>query len=322
MDDSHTATIELTSGRWLRLMERATAEKGMITLGIDVTDSVRNEEQLERQKAKLKRLVLDLERSEGHKAELARKYSEEKARAEHAANTKSAFLANMSHELRTPLNAINGFSEMLVEEFYGPLGDARYKEYAQDILASGQHLLDLINDILDMAKIEAGKTNLSRQSIDPVDPVDAAVRMVRRKAEERDIVLTIDAGDALPNIDADHHAIRQMVLNLVSNAIKFTDAGGRIVIGVKQAEGQLCISVTDTGIGIPQDQIARLGSPFEQVAESRERNTEGTGLGLALTRSFAEMHGGRITIASEPGRGTRVSIYLPIEEPEPARDVA
>jgi len=314
--------VELTSGRWLRLMERTTAEKGMITLGIDVTDSVRNEEQLERQKAKLKRLVLDLERSEGHKAELARKYREEKARAEHAANTKSAFLANMSHELRTPLNAINGFSEMLVEEFYGPLGDPRYKEYAQDILASGQHLLDLINDILDMAKIEAGKTNLSRQSIDPVDPVDAAVRMVRRKAEERDITLKIDAADDLPNIDADHRAIRQMVLNLVSNAIKFTDAGGRIVIGVQQSQDQVCISVTDTGIGIPQDQIARLGSPFEQVAESRDRNTEGTGLGLALTRSFAEMHGGRITIASEPGRGTRVSIYLPLRETEPTRNVA
>ncbi len=332
MEEPDTSLLELHDGRWLKLVERATHENVMITLGLDVTNDVRNEEQLRRQKAKLKQVILELERSEGKAGELAKKYDEERARAEHAAQTKSTFLANMSHELRTPLNAINGFSEILSKELYGALGDPRYKRYADDILTSGQHLLDLINDILDIAKIEAGKMTIARAEIDPVDPVDAAVRMTRHKAEEKGIDLILKAPEDLPLIDADHRAIRQMVLNLVSNALKFTDSGGRVLVSLDIIGRELRISVTDSGIGIPRDQIHRLARPFEQISDTRERNTEGTGLGLALTKSFAEMHGGRMTIASEIDKGTRVSIYLPLDAdavsreettpPPAARDVA
>jgi two-component system cell cycle sensor histidine kinase PleC len=311
-EDPRTILIELQSNRWLKVVERPTPEGGLITVGIDVTENVENEEELRRQKQTMRKTVLDLERSEGRAGELARRYSEEKSKAEHAAHTKSAFLANMSHELRTPLNAINGFSEILAHELYGPLGDTRYKGYAHDILTSGQHLLDMINDILDMAKIEAGKMTINPQPIDPVDPVDAAVRMIRRKAEDKGIEIVLDAQPGLPDLDADHRAIRQMVLNLLSNAIKFTDAGGKIIATVEQRGTDIYIGVTDTGIGIPIEDLPRLAKPFEQVSGSRDRNYEGTGLGLALTKSFAEMHGGQLTLSSIEGEGTTVAILLPI----------
>ena len=311
-EDPRTTLIELQSNRWLKVVERPTPDGGLITVGIDVTENVENEEALRRQKQTMRKTVLDLERSEGRAGELARRYSEEKSKAEHAAHTKSAFLANMSHELRTPLNAINGFSEILAHELYGPLGDTRYKGYAHDILTSGQHLLDMINDILDMAKIEAGKMTINPQPIDPVDPVDAAVRMIRRKAEDKGIEIVLDAQPGLPDLDADHRAIRQMVLNLLSNAIKFTDAGGKITATVEQRGTDIYIGVTDTGIGIPIEDLPRLAKPFEQVSGSRDRNYEGTGLGLALTKSFAEMHGGQLTLSSIEGEGTTVAILLPI----------
>ena len=312
--DAGVSLIGLRNGEWIKFVERKTPSGGLVSFGIDVTEDVRSEEQLTHQKKKLKTLVQELERSEGHNAELARKYNEEKAKAERSANTKSAFLANMSHELRTPLNAINGFSEILVNEMYGPLGDKRYVDYAHDILASGQHLLDLINDILDIAKIEAGKMTIDPKPIDLVDPVDAAVRMIRRKAEDKDVTLTLQAEDNLPEVDADHRAVRQMVLNLLSNAIKFTDSGGRILVGVQRKDGYVRVAVRDTGIGIPKEDLPRLAEPFEQVSDTRERNFDGTGLGLALTKSFAEMHGGRFTIASEIGKGTMVSFYLPVSQ--------
>ena len=319
-EDSRTTLIALRSGRWLKLVERSTPDGGLLTVGVDVTENVRNAEELKKQQAKVKRAALDLERSEGKASELTRKYSEEKEKAEHAAATKAAFLGNMSHELRTPLNAIVGFSEIMMNELAGPLGHPSYKEYSSDILASGQHLLDMINDILDMAKIEAGKMTITPQPIDPVDPVDAALRMIRRKAEEKDIDLVLDADLDLPDIDADHRAIRQMILNLVSNSIKFTDRGGKITVRVEQRGPKIQFSVTDTGIGIPAEDLPRLGQPFEQVAKTKDRNTDGTGLGLALAKSFAEMHGGRMTLASIYGEGTTVAFTLPIGGPENLED--
>jgi len=327
-EDSRTMLIALRDGRWLKMVERPTPDGGLLTVGVDVTENIRNEEELKKQQEKMKRTALDLQRSEGKASELSRKYSEEKAKAEHAAFTKSAFLANMSHELRTPLNAIIGFSEIMMNELAGPLGHASYKEYSRDILMSGQHLLDMINDILDMAKIEAGKMTITPQPIDPVDPVDAAMRMIRRKAEEKEIDLVLDAAQNLPDIDADHRAIRQMVLNLISNAIKFTDRGGKITVRIEQCGPEIYFGVTDTGIGIPAEDISRLGQPFEQVSKTKDRNTDGTGLGLALTKSFAEMHGGRLNLSSIYGEGTTVAFYLPIGGPGSlgqqitARDVA
>ena len=327
-EDQRTMVVGLRSGRWLKLIERQTADGGMMTVGVDVTENVRNEDELRKQKEKIKRDALDLERSEGRTNELSRRLKDERDKAERAASSKSAFLANMSHELRTPLNAIIGFSEIMTNELAGPLGDPSYKDYARDILTSGQHLLDMINDILDMAKIEAGKMTISTQPIDPVDPVDAAIRMIRRRAEEKEIEFVLEAQQNMPDIDADHRAIRQMMLNLLSNAIKFTDKGGRITVTVEQRGPDIYFGVTDTGIGIPAEDLPRLATPFEQVSKTRDRNHEGTGLGLALTKSFAEMHGGRMQLSSIYGEGTTVAFILPIGGPlsvsyeTDARDVA
>ena len=316
--------IKIRDGLWFKIVERTTKSGGMITVGLDVSSDVHNEVELTKQQGRLRKLVAKLELSETKTAELTRHLQLQKQRAERSANSKNAFLANMSHELRTPLNAINGFSEILVGEMYGPLGDQRYKEYAQDILDSGKHLLDMITDILDMAKIDAGKMTVDLHRIDIVDPVDAAIRMIRRKAEEKNISLKLAANPNLPLVEADHRAIRQMILNLVSNAIKFTDDGGEVRVTVDQKEGELRVAVRDNGIGIPADALPRLGEPFEQVSDTRDRNYDGTGLGLALTKSFAEMHGGRLTIASDPGRGTQVSFYLPVPEQQsqPSTSVA
>lgn len=321
-ETDRTEIVKIRDGNWFKIVERVTKNGGMITVGLDVSSDVRNEVELTKQQGRLRKLVAELERSETKAAELTKHLRLEKQRAERSANSKNAFLANMSHELRTPLNAINGFSEILVGELYGPLGDQRYKEYAQDILESGKHLLDMITDILDMAKIEAGKMTVDLNPIDIVDPVDAAIRMIRRKAEEKDISLKLAANPNLPLVEADHRAIRQMILNLVSNAIKFTDKGGEIRVTVDQKEQELRVAVRDNGIGIPSDALPRLGEPFEQVSDTRDRNYDGTGLGLALTKSFAEMHGGRLTIASEEGRGTQVSFYLPVPKPQSERSTS
>ncbi len=312
--DDRAEIVKIRDGQWFKIVERTTKSGGMITMGLDVSSDVKNEVELTKQQGRLRKLVAELERSETTTAQLTKSLKMEKQRAERSANSKSAFLANMSHELRTPLNAINGFSEILVDEMYGPLGDERYKEYAQDILDSGKHLLDMITDILDMAKIEAGKMTVDLNPIDIVDPVDAAIRIIRRKAEEKDISLKLVSNPNLPLVEADHRAIRQMILNLVSNAIKFTDEGGEIRVTVDQKDQELRIAVRDNGIGIPAEALPRLGEPFEQVSDTRDRNFDGTGLGLALTKSFAEMHGGRLSIASQEGRGTQVSFFLPIPD--------
>jgi two-component system cell cycle sensor histidine kinase PleC len=313
-DDSGISLLGMRNGDWIKLIERPIPSGGMISFGPVVTKELKAEEEQKPPRKKLKTLVQELEVSEGRNAELARKYNEEKAKAERSADSKSAFLANMSHELRTPLNAINGFSEILVNEMYGPLGHKRYREYVRDILTSGQHLLDMINDILDIAKIEAGKMTIDPKPIDLVDPVDAAVRMIRRKAEDKGVTMSLQAENGLPEVDADHRAVRQMVLNLLSNAIKFTDDGGRIMVAVQRRDDFVRVAVRDTGVGIPKEHLPRLAQPFEQVSETRDRNYEGTGLGLALTKSFAEMHGGRFAIASEVGKGTMVSFFLPISK--------
>jgi two-component system cell cycle sensor histidine kinase PleC len=223
----------------------------------------------------------------------------------------------MSHELRTPLNAINGFSEIMVGEMFGALGDARYKEYAKDILNSGQHLLALINDILDMSKIEAGKFSLKFEPMALDDVAEDAIRLVRNRAESAGLQLSCDFPH-LPEVEADYRAVKQVLLNLLSNAIKFTPRGGRVTV---RAEGRndplgerIRISVQDTGIGIAADDLHRLAKPFEQIESQHSKTQQGTGLGLALTKSLVEMHGGVIDIQSVPGEGTCVSFTLPIRQ--------
>ncbi len=308
--DSQAQEIELANGSWVRLQERETAEGGLVTVGIDITTLKETEENILRSERQMRSMVAELERSERETQELAQKYAAEKLRAEEASNAKSSFLANMSHELRTPLNAINGFSQMMVQQIYGPLGDARYADYARDILASGTHLLDLINDVLDMAKIEAGKFTISPKAMLLDEVIEQAVRMVKGRADERGVALETDFAD-LDEITADPRAIKQIVLNLLANAVKFTESGGRVLVQTRAGMTDVTIRVVDTGIGIPPEHLPRLGNAFEQVENEHARQHQGTGLGLALCKSFAEMHGGSMSISSEVGVGTMVSVSLP-----------
>ena len=312
--------VELADGRWIIIAERRTADGGWVVTGADVTEIKRQEEARRANEEQLRQAVVGLERSRQEAAELAKKYSAEKIRAESANQAKSEFLANMSHELRTPLNAINGFSEMMVEEMFGPLGDARYKSYAQDILSSGQHLLALINDVLDMAKIEAGKMNLRFEPLRLEEVAEDAVRLIRNRAEAAGLRVIIDA-PALPDVEGDYRALKQVLLNLLSNAVKFTPRGGRIVVAAEErrdAMGErVRISVTDTGVGIAHEDLARLARPFEQIESQLAKTQQGTGLGLALSKSLVEMHGGLLEIESQPGVGTTVSFLLPVrQDPE------
>ena len=310
--------VELHDGRVLQLSERFTGDGGTVVTAADVT-AIRRQE-LERQKAadSLRAMVDQLETSQEKLSLLARKYEIAMTRAEAANQAKSEFLANMSHELRTPLNAINGFSEIMAGEMFGPLGDARYKGYASDILASGQHLLSLINDILDMAKIEAGKMTLHYEPMNLIEMCQDAIRLMRGKAQDSGLALTLEADD-LPEVEADYRGLKQVMLNLISNAVKFTPEGGSITVRVERARDERArIAVTDTGIGIAADDLARLARPFEQVEGQHSKTTQGTGLGLALTKSLIELHGGRMLIESEPGVGTTVSFDIPRRRPAAA----
>ena len=307
--------LEMHDGRWLQISERRTAEGGLVMTAADVTAIKLQDETRRLSEEQLREAVGKLEHSQVQLAELARKYEAEKIRAEGANKAKSEFLANMSHELRTPLNAINGFSEIMVGEMFGVLGDKRYKEYAQDILSSGQHLLALINDILDMSKIEAGKMNLRFEPLHLQDVVDDAIRLVRNRADSTGLALDSDL-PALPEIEADYRAIKQVLLNLLSNALKFTPNGGRVQVTAelrRDALGErVRVNVHDTGIGISKADLARLARPFEQIESQHSKTQQGTGLGLALTKSLVEMHEGELEMASEPGQGTTVSFTLPV----------
>ncbi|MFN0043088.1 MAG: PAS domain-containing protein [Alphaproteobacteria bacterium] len=233
--------------------------------------------------------------------------------AEQASAAKSIFLANVSHELRTPLNAILGFSEVMRDELHGPIGVPEYAEYVRLIHSSGRHLLEVISDILDMSKIEAGRYVLRLEACDSVEIVEGAMSYVASKAEERQVELRSDLPAGLLPCAMDRRAARQVFLNLLSNAIKFTNAGGVVAIGATMGEpGYLDITVTDTGIGIPQDQLSRVAEPFQQVDASLTRQHEGTGLGLAISKRLMELHGGALGIASEEGLGTVVTVRFPL----------
>ena len=235
---------------------------------------------------------------------------EQKSRElEVASQHKSEFLANMSHELRTPLNAIIGFSEVLSERMFGELNE-KQEEYLKDIYASGMHLLSLINDILDLSKIEAGRMELELMDFDLPAALDSALTLVRQRAARRGISLDSNVDERLGQIQADERKIRQVVLNLLSNAIKFTPEGGRIEVGAVPRDGSVEVSVSDTGIGIaPEDQEA-VFEEFRQVGTA-EKKAEGTGLGLTLCRKFIELHGGRIWVKSQVGAGSTFGFTIP-----------
>jgi signal transduction histidine kinase len=243
------------------------------------------------------------------KAEL-REARAAQAAAEADAKAKMRFLANMSHELRTPLNAIMGFSDIMRTRLFGDL-PPRYGDYPELIHESGRHLLDLINDVLDMSKIEADRYELARETFDAREPVSAALRILQIQAHEARVQLRGVLPPSELDVTADRRAVKQIVLNLVANALKFTPAPGSVTVTLQAVEGALELVVADTGVGIAPEDLARLGQPFEQAGDAVSR-TGGTGLGLSLVNAFAKLHGGDMTLESRLGEGTAVTVRLPV----------
>ena len=231
--------------------------------------------------------------------------------ADAANQAKSQFLATMSHELRTPLNAVIGFAEMMTMQAFGPLGHARYGEYARDIKNSGAHLLALINDILDLSRLDASQTSLNEEDLDMPALIAATFRMMQGQAAEVQVSLAQNIEPGFPQIRADKRRIQQVLLNLISNAIKFTPAGGKVMVGASHTADGAAISVSDTGIGIAKDDIPKALERFGQIDSRLSRKYEGVGLGLPLSKQLMELHGGRLEIESEPGVGTTVTIRFP-----------
>jgi two-component system cell cycle sensor histidine kinase PleC len=309
---ARTFEAQLEDGRWLHISERRTKDGGYVSVGTDITALKTHEERLIDSEKRLMATVADLRISQQRSAELTEKYAEEKTRAEEANQAKSKFLANMSHELRTPLNAIIGFSEIMESNMFGPLGAEKYHEYCGDIHASGQYLLDVINDILDMSKIEAGRIRLDFENL-ALDPLlGEAMRVVSARAQDKQLELVARIAPDL-RLRADRRALKQIALNLLSNAVKFTPAGGRVTVRGRATDHCIVLGIADTGIGIGKDALARLGRPFEQVESQLTKSHQGSGLGLAIAKSLVDLHGGRMHIRSTLGKGTLVLVRLPLK---------
>jgi two-component system cell cycle sensor histidine kinase PleC len=316
-NDSRTYEARIEDGRWLHINERRTRDGGYVSVGTDITvlkesqeRIAESEQQLRAGVAELRLSRRELEHQKQQLVDLAEKYALEKNRAEAANRAKSEFLANISHELRTPLNAVIGFSEVMQQALFGPLGHPKYQEYARDIYASGAYLLEVINDILDMSKIEAGRMTLDVGKVDVADIIEDSMKVVSQSAADRDIALERH-GPAHLAIEADRRALKQVFLNLLSNAVKFTRDGGRVDVHLSRIRGQVKIAIKDTGIGIAESDVSKLGRPFEQVENQFTKSHQGSGLGLAISRALIELHGGSFHIKSREGQGTTVTCVLP-----------
>jgi two-component system, cell cycle sensor histidine kinase PleC len=319
---ARTFEAELADGRWLQISERRTKDGGYVSVGTDITSLKRNQEQLLASERELIETVKDLKRSRRtlelqtqQLADLAERYLDQKAAAEAASQAKSEFLANMSHELRTPLNAIIGFADVMENAVLGPLGTPRYTEYCRDIRESGSHLLTMIDDILDMARLEARRVRLTPRAIPAGAAIAAALAPVDATAREKGITVSVDVPGDL-DLLADPSAMQQILANLLQNAVKFTPAGGRVAVRARRAGTRTHLYIEDNGIGIPRSDLARLGRPFTQVETQMTRSHTGSGLGLAITRSMVELHGGSLRIRSEVSVGTIVLVRLPGVTPD------
>jgi two-component system cell cycle sensor histidine kinase PleC len=309
---ARTFEAQLEDGRWLHISERRTKDGGYVSVGTDITALKTHEEKLVDSEKRLMATVADLRASQQRLAELAEKYAQEKTRAEEANQAKSKFLANMSHELRTPLNAIIGFSEIMESGMFGPLGAEKYHEYCGDIRGSGQYLLEVINDILDMSKIEAGRIRLDFEDLNLDSLLAEAMRVVAARAQDKQLQLTAQISPEL-RLRADRRALKQIALNLLSNAVKFTPYGGHVTVRGRASDRCITLAILDSGIGIAKDALARLGRPFEQVESQLTKSHQGSGLGLAISKSLIELHGGSMQIRSTLGKGTLVIVRLPFE---------
>jgi two-component system cell cycle sensor histidine kinase PleC len=318
---ARTLEAQLGDGRWLQINERRTRDGGYVSVGTDITTLKRHEEKLLDSERQLIATIGDLKKSRQkleaqaqQLADLAERYLDQKAQAESANRAKSEFLANMSHELRTPLNAILGFAEVMESGIFGALGSEKYVEYCRDIRSSGHYLLSVIDDILDMSRIEAGRLRLVRQPIVLYDAIVRALKLVNEQARAKGLAVRIESAPGL-TVLADERGLQQILVNLLQNAVKFTPAGGRVTVRTRPAAGSVNIYVEDNGIGIPKEAIHKLGQPFEQVETESNRTYKGSGLGLAIARSLSELHGGGLRIRSQEGIGTIVLVHLPMEKP-------
>jgi signal transduction histidine kinase len=284
-----TGEMQLEDGRWIRLTHSPSKEGGMVLIASDISF-------LKEREAALR---------------------DARDEAEAANRAKTDFLTNMSHELRTPLSAVIGFSEMIVKETFGPVGQPQYREFADDILHAGRHLMEVITDILDIAKAHSGTIELQKRTVRPEAVMRAAVRIVHEKARDADITLETHIGEHLPTIEADTVRLRQVLLNLLSNAIKFTPAGGTVSAEVSRHPDGVLLRVRDSGTGMAPEDIPRALQPFVQVDASLSRRHGGTGLGLPLTKIFVELHGGRLELESTVNVGTTASVILPASTREP-----
>jgi cell cycle sensor histidine kinase DivJ len=264
-------------------------------------------QQINDETADIVAVTRDISERKAHEEELV----EARDQAEEASRAKSRFLANMSHELRTPLNAIIGFSEVMTREMFGPVGGPKYLEYTRLIHESGTHLLELINGILDMSKIEAGKFELYEEIFPLEDTVESALRFVKLQADRAGIVLKAGIAPGARSVFADKRAIKQILINLLTNGVKYTPRGGEVRVSAALRPDDIELAVSDSGVGIPKGDLERLGKPFEQVEGEHVRAKEGTGLGLALVKALTVMHGGDATIESVVGEGTTVRVRLP-----------
>ncbi|PZO03866.1 MAG: PAS domain-containing sensor histidine kinase [Hyphomicrobiales bacterium] len=317
-DGASSYEARLSDGRWLQINGRRTKDGGSVSVGTDITKLKQQEERLTQSEHQLLMHVTDLKASRQkleaqaqQLADMAERYLEQKAAAESANRAKSEFLANMSHELRTPLNAIIGFSEIMQNGMFGPLGE-KYTDYVSDIRSSGGYLLGIIDDILDMSRLESGKVDLEKSDISLGLVIDEAVRRSQDEIDRKRLTLTVE-GTRNAHIEADPHALYQILGNLLDNAVKFTPEEGQIAIRVRQVPGALNIFIEDTGIGIPREKIDRIGRPFEQVEGDLTRSYKGSGLGLAIARSLTELHGGSLRLRSAIGAGTIVMVHLPLD---------
>jgi signal transduction histidine kinase len=276
----------LNEGRWEQVREQRLGDGGLLLVILDVTKEKAHEEAL----------------------------TQAKQSAEAANHAKTDFLSMMSHELRTPLNAIIGFSDIMLSGVFGPIGSPKYLEYARDVNRSGRLLLEMINDILDLSKIEAGHYELDIQDISVAPIIEDSISVLRAAAKQREVELSFTANGPL-RVKADDRALKQILLNLLSNAVKFTPSGGRVNLAASTApQATVRIAVTDTGIGIAPADLDRVFEPFRRANASVSRTHEGTGLGLAITKHLVELNGGQLSLKSQLGFGTTVTVCLPSPE--------